>query len=372
MFGWLKRNAKTEIPTDQRGSNYDPVFSPLIHTIDEEMRENKELSYYDLKWTDSETFKALKARSDDDRALLCDWLVTEICETIQQGEKTKARDIWPKPHDWGHNPACRTFIGLMRSKQDLPVDMVLRWFDTIDEIDTRYDGIYLLKLDNWPCSYMVQQIERRAKTHPLTELQIEHLKLIAERPPMGEKADYYGSDLAKVKTRIEKLIGGTDETNIAARPYKKLSGDNFGNPLEAELKKAPSEQQDIWNTLFNHAAAANGARPSKTFGEETARLSEQFGKENLRKLLQDWLRRAVDAQIESEYHRNEFNGQVYEYTDQTYLTANNIVLVKGLVWMCAAFRDATTIRLIADLCEKCMKKIPGQGPAAQATANACL
>ncbi|CAN0604571.1 unnamed protein product, partial [Ectocarpus sp. 12 AP-2014] len=34
--------------------------------------------------------------------------------------------------------------------------------------------------------------------------------------------------------------------------------------------------------------------------------------------------------------------------------------------------DARTINLIADLCEKSMKKIPGVGPASQSVANACI
>ena len=159
---------------------------------------------------------------------------------------------------------------------------------------------------------------------------------------------------------------------MAIAPYKKLGGDAFGDALKIQLAALQPEETGNWHRIFNHAASANGARPGKAFLSTAKELRETLGKEWVRRHMQHWFQHAVSAKIIERNRSETYGGQTSNWIEQTAFTQSNGVLLKGLVWMCEGFRNSKTVNLIADLCEKSMKKLPGVGPAAQATANACL
>ena len=68
----------------------------------------------------------------------------------------------------------------------------------------------------------------------------------------------------------------------------------------------------------------------------------------------------------------EYSGRIYTHTYYEFISAINIEAIKGFVWMCAHFHDNVTIHNIANLAERCFRKIPNVGPASAAIGNACL
>lgn len=252
------------------------------------------------------------------------------------------------------------FAGLLRRQLALEPHEILCWFEAI-KAKKDADQFGCLHFPEWPCSYMIQQIERRAKTKPIASGDLDRLRAMLDWPEFNS-SHHWGADLRRVRTRIDKILAAHAEQTSDVPEYLGLGGDNFGRQLERRRKLLEPDAADTWNTIFNLAGSAIGAKPTKKFEKSLNELKKLLGKENLRVYLHDFLETAVSAPITEV---NKWPPKIY-YSDQ------NTALVKGLVWMSIGDRDNKTVHLVADLCEKCMKKIPACGIASQAVANACF
>lgn len=252
------------------------------------------------------------------------------------------------------------FAGLMRGKLDLTPDEILGWFEAINN-SSEADRSGCRHFAEWPCNHMIQQIERRAKETPISEHDQDRLKAMLTWKEFND-GHYWGSDLRRVRDRIENILSMHTEQLSSVPVYLRLGGDDFGRQLERRRLLLAQDMADRWNTIFNLAGTATGSRPTKKFEKGIAELKESLGKEVLRKHLHDFLEAAVNAPIT----------EVRKWPPKMYFSDQNTALVKGLIWMSIGLRDKKTVHLIADLCEKGMKKIPACGIASQAVANACF
>ena len=252
------------------------------------------------------------------------------------------------------------FAGLMRRELALLPDEVISWFEGINaRREADFSGAR--HFPEWPCGYMIQQVERHAAHRPLSDSDLTRLRAILEWPPFQSR-NYWGSDLGRVRVRIERLLA-SDARQLAGEPrYDNLGGDAFGQGLEQQWSSLKEAEAGRWNAVFHLAATALGARPTQKFQKSRDALQDRFGKEVLRNLLHHFLEAAVVAALT----------KVDRWPPKIYFSDANTTLVKGLVWMSIGFQDRKTVHLIADLCEKCMKKIPACGIASQAVANACF
>lgn len=252
------------------------------------------------------------------------------------------------------------FAGLMRGKLDLTPDEILGWFEAINK-ESEADRFGCLHFAAWPCNHMIQQIERQAKDTPLSSRNQDRLKAMLTWKEFNG-GHYWGSDLRRVRDRIENVLTMHTEQPSVVPEYLRLGGDDFGRQLERRRSFLEQDMADRWNSIFNLAGTATGSRATKKFEKGLAEIKEVLGKETLRKHLHDFLEAAVNAPI----------SEVKKWPPKIYFSDQNTALVKGLVWMSVGFRDKKTVHLIADLCEKGMKKIPACGIASQAVANACF
>ena len=252
------------------------------------------------------------------------------------------------------------FAGLMRGKLDLTPDEILTWFEAINAA-SEADRFGILHFANWPCNHMIQQIERQAKDRPLSHRDLDRLRAILTWKEFNQ-GHSWGSDLRRVRDRIDTILSMHTEQHSAVPEYLRLGGDGFGRQLERRRSFLEQDKADRWNAIFNLAGTATGSRPTKKFEKGAADLKETYGKEILRTHLHDFLEAAVSAPIT----------EVRKWPPKIFFSDQNTSLVKGLVWMSLGYRDKRTIHLIADLCEKGMKKIPACGIASQAVANACF
>lgn len=362
--------SESSVPKMVRGGGWKATeLGKLVIVIDGEMEAAAKSDFGYLREplspAKSETFNTMK--KDREKA-------TEVARFLFQNRKkifapVRGRRDWDKSYWMGF----ATFVGLMRSTLPINPEELLSWIAEIKrECDGKdYWGGRRIMLNNWPIGFMVQMIERKAKKDSLSDETLKQLKAMLTWDEMS-RASYYGTDFAKVKTRIESILGDASGIDLDVQPYKKLSGDQFGDPLEAELNALPSDEATQWHRVFNLASTANGGKPTKKFLGQVKALKDDLGKEWVRSHVQDWIERAFTAQVIEQTHTNTYSGRDYTWTSMTVFTKSNVTLLKGLVWICDGFQDARTVILVADLCEKSMKKIPGVGPAAQATANACL
>ena len=336
----------------------------LLVTIDREIaRGYKGRSYEEWHASVSEAYKALK--KDREKATQLARFIFECRHEIIR--PIRGRSNWMKSHWQGF----AVFSSLMRSTLPLPPEELLDWIAELREDARKQTKRRSIEFFEWPIGFMVQMIERNAKKAPLSGEAITKLREMLTWSEMDDDRGY-GTDFAKVRLRIEGQLAAVTGDDLQVQPYKKLSGDEFGNALEIELKSLEPETAKRWHRVFNLAAAASGSKPPGKFLDQAKALSDDLGKEWLRGHVQELIGRAVAAKISEQTHTHRYSGGEHTWSALTVFTKSNVTLLKGLVWICDGFQDAKTINLVADLCEKSMKKIPGVGPAAQATANACL
>ncbi|SMX51288.1 DUF4132 domain-containing protein [Actibacterium lipolyticum] len=214
---------------------------------------------------------------------------------------------------------------------------------------------------NWPLASLIQIILKRAKKHPLSSDEIEQVRSMLDWEPF--QPSYVWFDASTLSKRINEILATAEQDVITAPPYKALGGDNFGIAVEAKLNALPVAKSQEWHKVLHLAASVVGSRPTKKFHASVEALKAELGKEKLRAILHEIVRFALDAKLYQ---------TPWMLEHEVIFTKKNAELLKGITWVSMQYQDAKTINQIADLCEKSMKKIPGIGPAAQATANACL
>jgi len=348
-------------------TNGDPAESIELGKLVAEIHEDvlaRSPSTYEIRPNKSEKFNALK-KQPELQAKVARFLFEDRHHIMLS---LKMTNYWDKERI----PGYAIFNSLARTNLQIEPTELLSWVQGFKTDKKSRSNKYPFDLEDWPIGHLIQQVERRAKKEPLSQKALKQLRDIAAWPEMTKEKQYYGTDFQKVKTRIDAILQAYDGTDRSVLLYKKLSGDAFGDPLEMRLKKLREAEATKWHRFFNHAATASASKPTKKFTATADTLKDECGKEWSRKQLQAWLADALATKTAEVEYTQSWGRETYTYVETTLFTKSNTTLLKGLVWMAEGFRDAKTVNLIADLCEKSMRKIPGQGPAAQSVANACL
>jgi hypothetical protein len=350
-------------------TNGDPAESIELGKLVAEIHKDvlaKSPSQYEIRPNKSEKFNALK-KQPHLQAKVARFLFEDRHHIMFSSKMT---NYWDKERI----PGFAIFNSLARTNLQIAPTELLSWVQGLKAEQKPKTSRNPFGLEDWPIGYLIQQVERKAKKNPLSEKELKQLREISVWPEMlAEKESYiYGTDFAKVAARINAILQAHDGTEPKAVLYKKLSGDTFGTAVETRLNALPEDEASKWHRVFNHAATASAGKPTKRFTAAADTLKDACGKEWSRKQLQAWLGDALAAKTAEVEHTQTWGRDSYTYVETTLFTKSNATLLKGLVWIADGFRDVKTVNLIADLCEKSMRKIPGQGPAAQSVANACL
>lgn len=344
-------------------TNGDPAESielgKLVAQIHHEILATSR-SYYELYPSKSETLKGLK-KQPALQAKVARFLFQDR-HAIMVPPKPIAH---PSPWDILRYPGFAIFKSLAGTNLQIAPTELLSWVQGFKANKTPATSRYKIWLENWPIAALIQQVERKAKKEPLSKKALGQLRDIAAWPEMQkERSNYnFGTDFTKVALRIQAILLAHEGIDTAQLPYKKLSGDAFGDAIEAKLSWMDDHSANKRHRIFNHAATASTGKPSKKFLTASDALKAEFGKEWLRSELQGWLELANGAKVTE---------VTTSWPNLIFFTKSNATLLKGLIWICQGYQDNRTVHLIADLCEKSMKKLPNNGIASQSVANACL
>ncbi len=363
-------------PGKLRGLSKNTSSSPNESAKDDELREivaqiqgeiiAAEAEHHQLKPSLSQTLNGLK-KQPAQQADVARFLFRNRHQMIVPHKE----GLQWYPDRW---PTFVTFTSLMRANLRLRPEELLDWIEELWMNQHRKVGQYSIPFDAWPIGFMMQQVERKSKKAPLSPKALGKLAEMAKWPEMQnvQQTGGLGVDFAKVGARIQSILHAHDDSSPAVVPYKKLSGDAFGDKILSQLDFMDVESANKRHRVFNHAATARSSKPTKTFMDVSETLKTDLGKEWLRTEIQDWLTLAARTKVVETVKQHTWQAQTQNWVEPVLFTNSNTTLLKGLVWMAEGFRDAKTINLVADLCETSMRKIPGVGPAAQAVANACL
>jgi hypothetical protein len=358
IFKKLGFNATSE----QSNSETSPLQHRL-HTIVKECKERFEI--YDASVSKLESYQALKKESVALRKQFVLYLIPKIGKL----EKENRRSDWASSKQKRYTQYIYSELlnSLIRSN-------LAYKSDEIQEVFKAYIVSAKNKEQNfrdWPIGFTVQQIERMVKKEPLPDDLKVFLKQLIETQLKGVHKSYWGSDLEKVRTKLEKIIFESENPDGKSPPYTHTE-DQFGKYLNPEITSMEPEIRDLCYQLCHLFIKSSTSKPSKRFLKATSDIIDQIGIAKYKAITQPWLEFIIQLKEIETVTEETYNGQVYRYAQYEFIHEKSTTLLKGLVWSMSKFHDSNTLNLLAKLAERCFKKIPGVGPAAAGVGNACI
>ncbi len=256
---------------------------------------------------------------------------------------------------------------LMKTKiiyEDVDVQRLVRTFKN----NERHNHADIIA---WPIAYFTNQVVKQYKNKTLSPIMIAALEeLLASLEAVDRH--YYRKTKAKLLDKIDGLLFQAKNGVVEVRPVLFSGEGRFSAFANKMIEGLTTEDKKKWYPLIAQAQKASGGKPSKKYLKESKVLIDALGTEKFKAVVNDWFLFVRNLKDKNEEHTSTHNGRVYTYNIREFLNSFSSDALKGFVWMCSHFHDATTIQNLAALAERCYKKIPGKGPAAAAIGNACL
>lgn len=165
----------------------------------------------------------------------------------------------------------------------------------------------------------------------------------------------------KIVVRIKALLGDGGAPNI-------LAGEAWSNTALAELKEMPSDRRARWYRLLLHCQKADASKPAQKWLKAANELVEDVGRAEFKQRIQIWFELVA---LPRPIHREPRNPQ-YDPDPDLMLADANTLILKGLTWCCAGWKDPEITRAVSRLAEVCFKKIRNFGARSPRVGNACF
>jgi len=149
---------------------------------------------------------------------------------------------------------------------------------------------------------------------------------------------------------------------------------------EDELKTFVDETVDalldsekmLWYQLIDISNKATGSKPTAKFLSQTKQIVNELGEEKFAKIVSEFFKFIVKYKEVEKTNTYTSGGREHSYNYYEFLNSINLDSMKGFVWICCLLSDNSILNAVADLSERCYRKIPQKGPAAMGLGNACL
>jgi hypothetical protein len=202
---------------------------------------------------------------------------------------------------------------------------------------------------------LIAQAEQFAGESPLTQGERHVLHRLRCR---SVRTCPFGSPSEDV-SKLNRLLA--DDAFIALVP-----GEAWADAANAELGTMAKPKRVKWIELLQHAATANGSRPSAKWLKTATSLLKEVGTKQFGETLQRWFSlvnspRTIRLLGAGFMVRSEGDGTIHD---------DNATCLRGLVWMSPMVNSPDLTRALGALTVSCYRKIPGVGPRAVKVGNA--
>ena len=189
---------------------------------------------------------------------------------------------------------------------------------------------------------------------------------LAERSDLGqamlrlkrrleERGDAYGENLSHV---IDIVRSFRDPQPVPLEP-----GEPWADLALEQIRVAPQTRVQDWRSLLQHAATADGSKPSGRWSKKATKFVGAIGRDEVTRCLADWLslverpRSPDDTIISGSPH---------------YYLPHHAEILKGLCWIAAGLHSDSLAGSLGRTALACFKKIPGHGMRQQKVGNAAV
>lgn len=357
--------AGNKTPSSTKGNKaFDDLLDAVILEVSEVMGNRG--WWYNVTLGKLNAYKAIKSKDNETKRALAFYLVDEIIAFKRINNKKKS---WSSGDEIRYKESAYSEIlsGLMRSNLEFSFEEIIALLNQFKETDQAKIKNFV----DWPIGFTVQQLERLIKKQGVNKAVKSFLTEFLTWPQMAQKRNYWGSDLEKVRVKVEKLVFESSNKNGGTAPYK-LPEDRVGVFINDTINAFPDDQKDLWCELFHLFIKASSSKPSQKYLKSTGAIIDQIGIAKYKSVVHPWLDFLIDLKEIETVTEQVYNGHTYSYSSYEFIHEKNSIFFKGLIWSLCKFHDSKTLNLVGKLAERSFKKIPGVGPAAAAVGNACL
>lgn len=353
----LKSFFKTGSPSNNTDLFQNKGFETLLeNVIFEEQKGDPQTYWYNVPLSKSIAFNKIQSKDENDKKQIIAYLIKRINEFNVQKRKK----------DYGHISRVKesAYLDILKAILRRDLDFTAKEIFDILVAIKHSDDKARVGFASWPVTYVVQQIERKLKKQPLSEEMKNYLKEVLSWRQMNLTKNYWGSDIEKIKVKIEKMVFESENADGRVAPYL-LPDDGFGSFINAEVANLADDQKDNLYELFHLFLKASSSKPSQTFFKKINIVIDKIGLQQYKNIIHPFLENFTSLK---EIEMTHTKGWVY----YKFIEDKNHILLKGMVWSLSRFHDTKTLNLIARVTERCFKKIPSVGPAAAGVGNACI
>jgi hypothetical protein len=366
MFNKIKSFFKNEIiKTAENPSNKE--FYNLVLLIVDEIKATLDIttyfSTYGVKFGELTCYKSIKSKDADYKKEFAIWLMKDV---VRIYKKNGGKNGYEMKHEKEVFLCEETLLPLLfRSNLNFTDTEYILCLNYFKNNKFSYGGF-----SSWPVGFLVQQLERKVKKEGLSKLLKSFLQELLTWKEVKDKEYYYGSDIGKVKNRIESiLLEDTSEKKIMSFKFKT---DKYGVFANTVLEEENQENKAVLYQLLHVSIKISGGKPTQKFLKASSTLIDCLGFTKYKSFVYQLLEEVIKHKPLEKTITNSYNNQSYDHTYYEFIEKSNLNTLKGLVWTLSKFHDSKTTILLSNLAERCFKKIPGVGPTAAALGNACL
>lgn len=219
---------------------------------------------------------------------------------------------------------------------------------------------------DYPLTGLLGRVEAAYEDHPIPDELDPHLKWLRDK--LCQPNHPYSEDL-RVVNRIENLlryrafdVGESDEETAPA------AVDAWTSRLSEIFGSQPPDQRRKWYRPLAHWNQASSSSPSRKFRNEAASMIREIGEDDFQNLALEVLA-AVGKTGPDEVTKSV----IFEHVEDRSLVHDRYAdHLRGLIWYCVEVPSNELISRLAEVAERCYRKIPNLGPRCPKIANACV
>lgn len=209
----------------------------------------------------------------------------------------------------------------------------------------------------------LRQVARAVETDGLPadlRASLTHLRA-ALTAPNARHDTGQAAERRKAVAILDGLLGLAHEADLID------ADDDWGHAARELLDQMAATERGPWLAVLRHAAAAQTAKPARSWLAEARRRVDAIGEAPFQQQAIAWLELLDQPSRNTRYQ--PLGG---EFVPTTVVAGRNGELLRGLAWYCSLLDDARVARALGAAAFRAYTKVPEIGPRSVKAANACV
>ena len=337
LFNKKEYSLSSTSPSSHRLTEVKEILSKII----EEARDQSEYSwsYENLRRLDA--YSLLKDQNNDFKVLMIFHLTEKIANRWKKRHGGYSMDY----SQYAMEKLEKNLLSLLiRSSVKIEEEDLITIAQTFRFSDT---DVY-----QWPYKPLMTRIENHIKTVGLSKA---FSKLLKEMT--FPTSDYVYAEKKHINKRIKQLLTGKEQPKINNK-------DVLGKAIYVTLKSSDKKDLLSLHTIIDHALKdKDKSIPTKKWIKQAKGIATDIDRSEFRDFVIPWLTVCIEK-LKTIHKRNSI--------DVFFIHEDNILLLRGLVWLSAYVNDDSINQTVEELGLWCFKKFPGHGALSVKVGNGCL